>query len=141
MIDVKELRIGAHVSLRGERVTIFQTLHTGLVEVLRFNKESEVCTTDILDPIPLTAGLLREIGFEPVRKTLGRPDEEWYIEPDGYPIRVMKGYSDNPEREWSVHIDSWDYDTIGSADVAYLHQLEGIVYLCTGEELIKEDWL
>ncbi len=143
MIDVKELRIGSHIMHKSKRFRI-EFIYGELVGINVGNDEKTGKSvagipTDELDPIPLTAGLLQEIGFEPVRKTLGKPEEEWNKEIDGYPIRVMKGYSNNPQREWSVHIDSWDYDTIGSADVAYLHQLEGIIYLCTNCELIKED--
>lgn len=132
MIDIKELRVGAHVEYGGKRCLV--TWIFGKAVDLRIGSDNKTISGASIDPIPITTELLRELGFTPD----GTPFEEWHTELDGYPIRVMQGYSNRAEQEWSVHIDSWDYDTIGSADVAYLHQLEGIIYLCTNEELIKE---
>ncbi len=128
MIDVKELRIGAHVSLRGERVTIFQTIYTGLVEVIRPNKEFEVCTTtDELDPIPLTAELLQEIGFERLAQlgsmsTWARDDIYISIVGERVAARIVN-----------------DKNDLSISSIRYLHELEAFVYLTTKQELIKED--
>ena len=153
MIDVKELRVGAHyyndawTGMPIARVSSINSfdkddIRVGLFYDMPYDEDSdpyECVSLSYLEPVPLTAALLDELGFEPIRKHLGAADEEWGMELDGYPIRVMRGYSNHLNRDWSVHIDNYDFDTLGAADVAYLHQLENIVYLCTGKELIKEE--
>lgn len=142
MIDIKDLHTGAHVEYKGKRFRVI--IYGAIICIVHGRDENGEPSVEEqvpyhINPIPISAALLDELGFEPIRKALGRPYEEWYKDICGYPIRVMKGYRNRPGREWRVHIGSWDYDTIGSADVEYLHQLEGIIYLCTGEELIKEE--
>ena len=65
MIDPKELRIGAHISINGERVSVEQIAsdYIGLK-----HKEGDYSgyppDRDRIEPIPITAELLHQIGFE-----------------------------------------------------------------------------
>lgn len=124
MIDVKELHIGSHASLKGERITIFQTIYTGLVEVLRPNKEFEVCTTsNELDPIPITPELLEELGFEKINEY--GACSEW----KRGDIQILI---------YGERVELFIFACIHVLSIRYLHELESIVYLTTKQKLIKD---
>ena len=131
MIDPKELRVGAHISINGERVRIEQIAsdYIGLK-----HKEGDYSgyppDRDRIEPIPITAELLEELGFE--KRKSGSFAKEYA--PDSWmfiTLHATKGlckvgiYPADPIREVSGFLN------------CYLHELESFLYLITKTELIK----
>lgn len=124
MIDVRELRINSHVLHNGKRFKVRRISDMGLVDIDGFIKEEEK-----IDPIPITPDLLKELGFEETKCiVLDRLHYEKHF--DDCHIDVFKHYDD-----WVVHIDNSDFDTIGSANVNYLHEMESIIYIITKHDI------
>lgn len=132
-IDIRELRIGNHVQLDGERVAIDEISISGQVGcITQDNDWLGVDANDRLDPIPITEDLLKELGFE-------KDDDNILNVPvfskdiDGFFIEVKEfnGYD-----EWRVHIDDCDRDSVGVLDLYYLHELENLVFMTTKKELL-----
>lgn len=136
MIDVKELRIGSHVSVGGVRKRIDHIGINGeLGEIYIFNPEwtkerqskerSEhtwFCTQ--IEPIPLTAELLEEIGFE----LTGDWGEYKVYTKKNITVRIVG------ERIYAKVAPN-----LGALiDIKYLHELESFVYMTLGKELIEE---
>jgi len=118
MIDIKQLRVGAHINYKGGRVKI-STI--GFAQ-FTYDNQREVGLIADIDPIPITAELLQELGFESYHYC-------WVKKPNGNPIKV----EDNEDGTWGVSV-------IGAnITVRYLHELEAFVYLTTKQELIKEN--
>ncbi len=131
MIDVKELRIGAHVMHEGKRFRV-EVIYGELVGINVGNDEKNGKSvagipTDELDPIPLTAELLQELGFE---KMVQRVRVSAWMR-DNMDINIIG------ERIAAKIRDAGNSLSIFS--VRYLHELEAFVYLTTKQELIKED--
>lgn len=162
MVDVKTLHIGSHVRLKEpyvipyvipyadgckaitkiirvstltERKIVFYPLTRNCEKKLRYVLAEEV------DPIPITEELLKEMGFAKVfGSEIVMPTYFKLMLCGKYPIEVTYwGDETNSKgKEWVVHVDNPDCSSIGGVEVQYLHELESFVYLCTGEELIKE---
>lgn len=139
MIDVRELRIGAHISVNGERKRIDHIGCNGEVgEVYIFDpkwskekqlEERSKHTWNCLqiEPIPITAELLTELGFEKIDNTLMW---EWSkarsvifscIGNGNWNIRRLV-----PDEKWQA------------LTVRYLHEAEAFVWLTLHKELIEE---
>lgn len=124
MIDIKTLRIGSHVLVNGKRERV-----RGLDEdnglIIRF--PAEYVNANEVEPIPITAELLVELGF---RKE------------DGFMRLWSKDNNGNFSYiEFSTVRDKWRLyksGTDGSNTVVrYLHEAEAFLAL-HGVELIKE---
>lgn len=145
MIDPKELRIGSHVMVNGVRARVI------LIDEPKDKHEMPSCTllrfktlidrewrdcgcpadSDKVKPIPITAELLTELGFE--KRESGSFAKEYA--PDSWmfiTLHATKGlckvgiYPADPIREVSGFLN------------CYLHELESFLYLITKTELIKE---
>ncbi len=131
MIDVKELRIGSHIMHKGKRFRI-EIIYGELVGINVGNDEKTGKSvagipTDEFDPIPLTAELLQEIGFERLLQSgsmssWARDDIYISIVGECVSARIVNDKND-------LYISS----------IRYLHELEVFVYLTTKQGLIKED--
>jgi len=129
MIDIKDLHVGAHVEIAGHRYRLvaIDSLNNEVGIELYIMDESgrkypKGYKVNDIDPIPITAGLLQELGFESYHYC-------WVKKPNGNPIKV----EDNEDGTWGVSV-------IGTnITVRYLYELEAFVYLATKTELIKED--
>lgn len=144
MINVKELRVGNHVLVDGERKWVKSASYPWI-----FLDDDVPCHEDHLQPIPLTAELLTEIGF--VKRTRYDNDKDYYIDAESaiqmertrlvIPQIEIQNYSEigNPEL-WEIKIISTDNDFAveHKITVRYLHELEGFVYMTLHKELIKE---
>jgi len=129
MIDIKELRAGAHVEIAGHRCRLaaIDSLNNEVgIELYVMDeagwKYPKGYKVNDIEPIPITAELLQELGFESYHYC-------WVKKPNGNPIKV----EDNEDGSWGVSV-------IGAnITVRYLHELEAFVYMTTKTELIKED--
>ncbi len=140
MIDVKELRIGSHILAGGVRARVID-IHKKCLSSKDYpyqifvegvspdDGEKKVVggLSDNLEPIPLTAELLQEIGFERLAQlgsmsTWARDDIYISIVGERVAARIVN-----------------DKNDLSIPSIRYLHELEAFVYLTTKQELIKED--
>lgn len=77
-----------------------------------------------LNPIPITEELLRKNGFADDTGTLCF---KYYCLNMEHHTVAVRGISNTPGRDWSVRIANNDTQTVASADVQYLHQLQNIL--------------
>lgn len=137
MIDIKELRINDVIFNKEDNVnccvhTIDRTM--GIDSIYAIDSENVYnYPKDYYDPIPITEELLEHLGFQKEEDSISHDFEfkKWI---DGYPITVSN-LSNTIDRDYSVHIDNRDYDTILEADIQYLHQLQNAIYFATKHEL------
>lgn len=121
-IDIKELRVGAHVSIGGERREVFG-LGCGRVSYLPHPLSSiaESVLAEEVEPIPITEELLTELGFHEVKDTYF---SDWH---NGW-LKITNNTGQAKPY--------WVYN--GFIKLYYLHQLEALYYATTKTELIKE---
>lgn len=143
MIDIKQLRVGTHINIGGKRhcvsnidalngqigIGAYKTGSDGVKHAIAYKIEDA-------EPIPITAELLKEIGFKLFSdfdfRTGGTLDTgDYYI--------IV---TDDEYHYWQCQIT----ERFGLKDNIViccgfntLHQLENIVYNATETELIKED--
>lgn len=133
MIDPKELYIGSHVLYNGKRMVVccisgaVYGADISLIEPKEIVVHKDVWACNI-EPIPITAELLEELGFE-LREDYWRkifnPNQWIYIR------------KDDDEDYYNARIHS-DINVNTSFRCKYLHELEAFLYLTTKTELIKE---
>lgn len=140
MIDVKELRIGSHILAGGVRARVID-IHKKCLGTENFpyqvfvegfspdDGEKKVVggLSDNLEPIPLTAELLQELGFERLAQlgsmsAWARDDIYISIAGERVAARIVNNKND-----------------LSIPSIRYLHELEAFAYLTTKQELIKED--
>lgn len=79
---------------------------------------------DVYQPIPITPDILFANGF------ISKPFFA-YVSADG---RItLDPSTPNYPRQWNVHIDNEDYQSIASCDLDYLHQLQHLLRICNIE--------
>jgi hypothetical protein len=134
MIKPTELRIGNSVSFKDIKgVTIYGTIISlGTKNAnIDFAGGMPYCIAPYgrIDPIPLTPELLEACGFELLYKggAFMPAVMNKHFKEAGMLIEV---YADKEGKGW--HFGNWFPDKIG---VEYLHTMQNIIYLLTGEEL------
>lgn len=146
-VDVKSLRIGSHILVNGKRERV-RGLDDDNGLIVRF--PAEYVNANEVEPIPITAELLKELGFEERRMEYryGKPDV-WYI--DSESAQIEKG---NNLVVPTIHVyslgnvgyaDWWEIKVVtgdkpmryGNCTVRYLHESELFLAL-HNIELIKE---
>ena len=91
---------------------------------------------DYLEPIPVTVELLEKLGF--------KEKEYRYSLNLKYDLDLGDGFiqisdlSNSVGKNWYVHIDNSDHETIGGMDFQYLHELQHIIWDCLHIELNTE---
>lgn len=129
-IDIKELRIGNHVLLDGERVEIDEISISGQIGCITQDSDwLGVDANDRLDPIPITEDLLTELGFEKNEDEL----QYNYIKRNEYKLNFFITLIDDN----FIRIGVW-HKTVWHGDFRcqYLHELENFVFMTTKKELI-----
>lgn len=146
MIAVNDLRIGNWV--HDSECTRYPMYVMGIGEdyvCLNFDgNEGDVweCKPDELQGIPVTIELLKKIGFKE-DTTTGEPWKFWwYLDKNGrYKLDV---YPDelycNSDRKFGLHVDNGVFDSIGSGEFTYLHELQNLVSAIAKEELEVKPW-
>ena len=146
MIRMEDLMVGnfAFGVLNGERkcfsVTDIMTHEPSPTRMI-FSEDEEISPLGILvsegaiEGIPVTVEMLKRIGFE----------EYFDIEPEGkfyrywdkdYKYRLdVRNFWTNSKREWYVHIDNDVYNTIGSGEFTYVHELQNLTRCISGHSL------
>jgi len=127
MIDIKQLRVGAHVEYNNGIYRIEGTY--GDEVIFADGCDAQFVPSGCVNPIRLTAGLLEELGFD----ATGR-DNEYEKRIGESLLRISVIHSDT----WGAALRASQY-YYGTMVCRYLHELESFVYLTTKTELIKED--
>jgi len=134
MIDIKELRVGAHVEYGGKRCLV--TWIFGKAVDLRIGSDNKTISSASINPISITAELLQELGFENISCDCSEAPDGTLWRKDFYDKRYM----------YLKILDDYNVVRVKSRQCAfdilhfkYLHELEAFVYLTTKQELIKED--
>lgn len=142
MIDPKELHIGSHVMVNGVRAEVIridepvgdeypQCTMLRLKAIIDMTRRTCACpaNSDKIEPIPITAELLTELGFEKsednIRRKIFTPNQWIYI------------CRDNDKDYYNARIHS-DINMNTSFRCKYLHELEAFLYLTSKTELIKD---
>ena len=77
-----------------------------------------------VNPIPITEELLVRNGLK--RENVICSEKYFFKNIPNYTI-VVKSHSNTIGRDWSVHIDNDDADSVADVDIQYLHQLQNLL--------------
>ncbi len=144
MIDAKTLHIGSHVMVDGvrARVTDIESTYnwsddTRLLFYAIIDGEKRTCggfsQCDKIEPIPITEGLLTELGFE---KKMQFGNWVWYKQFDNYLLRSV--YKSSNQWDFSILVAHSTCRLSMFRKLQYLHELEAMSYLTTKTELIED---
>ena len=130
-VDVKQLRIGSHISINGERVEVESLQGGDMVGCITPDNDWFATESWRFESIPITSTLLKELGFE------------WREDSSCWRKKVGKDYwifaNGKEEVGWQFLLFP-PYEKIRKRATLYadnLHEIEGqLVYY--GVELIKE---
>lgn len=122
MIDVKDLMCGNwfYNNVLGRSLQI--------VNIPQWLRE------EAYDSIPVTVAMLKRIGFEEQKGICPKTFYRYWDKEYRYKLEVDEGYT-NSGRKWSVHIDNDVCNTIGSGEFDYIHELQNLVRVITGQDL------
>ena len=132
-MEVRELRIGNYLQLKGENFRVSEIQNNlQCVELKRKNLENprlndyEECDLDCNDLLPITVSeeWFLNLGFKRITT-----NEYWFVIP-------LKDRSLNVSTVGNVEIKSWDMLIISLGCVCeYVHQLQNLYFALTGNEL------
>lgn len=123
MIEVNDLMVGNLVN------------DTVLGKVIVLNNLPYGIDLSHREGITVTVEMLKRIGFEeyddlPLERKFYRYwDKEYRYKLDVHPDFC------NSDRKFSIHIDNGDCNTIGSGEFTYVHELQNLVRVITGQNL------
>lgn len=129
MIDIRELRINNTVWFNDKRVKITAIDNTDDVPFVKTSfRDDKWLHAKLIDPIPITEELLKELGFKKNNTDLDLDYEKFPKDRLGI---FIKGIKEN-----LIRVEIWD-NVIKKGDMLcqYLHELETFVYLTTKKEL------
>ena len=152
-LDIRDLRIGDYVttnerSTRTKKGEYYRI--TAIDSIINLNKEligsatiesindkdfySVVVRIECLEPIPITEELMLKIGFLMGRFPLFANGGHWYKFNMEYSLygetgsMVVKPISNTIGKDFRVHVDNSDCDSVGSMDIEFLHELQHIAW-------------
>lgn len=131
-VDVKSLRIGSHISINGERVEVESLQGGDMVGYITPDNDWFATESWRFEPIPITPGLLKELGF--VRKP--NADKKRYFD-----FLWEREDVESDDTCWE-HCEKDNFfllhsGAFGQLNVKYLHEAESFLAL-HNIELIKE---
>lgn len=150
MIDIKELRVGSHVSFRGKMECI--TTIDALNEKIGINayKEDERgvkyafgFSLEQVEPIPITEELLEELGFVKVERLVYQRPDKKYIDAESASMKRGMYECCAPKVTLTYWSEIWCVTATNGQGlssktfVRHLHELENFVYLVMKEDIEK----
>ena len=123
MVDVKDLMCGnwLYNNMLGRSLQI--------VNIPQWLRE------EAYDPVPVTVDMLKRIGFEKYEDLpLERNCYKYWDKEYRYKLDVYPDFC-NSDRIFSIHIDNEYCETIGSGEFTYVHELQNLVRVITGQKL------
>lgn len=86
----------------------------------------------LIAPLPLSPTLLEGMGFQVVERR-GKVGYGGYItweaHDNGFFFSMTQGLANSLGRDWTLHIDNADRQTLASCDIAYMHQMQQLAAL------------
>lgn len=129
MIEVKDLMLGNWVN------------DTVLGKVIVLNNLPYGIYLSHREGIPVTEDMLKRIGFEERKDFCPMTFYRYWDKEYRYKLDVYPDFS-NSDRKFSIHIDNEYCETIGSGEFTYVHELQNLVRVITGQNLpITEEML
>lgn len=130
MIDIKTLHIGSHVSVDGRRCEVCSIDDEGVVRLGDSERNYSYHQLHEVEPIPISAALLEELGFE---RDMRRGVTAYQMKRGEMWIGVAAMH----DGLWRIEAmdDTYNY---GNCTVRYLHEAEAFLAL-HGVELINEN--
>ena len=136
MIDIKELCIGNYVFL--DDITEYPMFVIGLDSYGGVTLDFEGNEGDCIDttnkdicPIKLDEELFNNLQFSENQSSGYTVFEKTFPRCQV----TLSEISNSKDRDYYCHIDNLDFETIGSSDIQYLHQLQNIIKHVSGDEL------
>lgn len=132
MIDVKDLMVGNFVKTPIGVVEVYNIINDAIIADTR-----DICYAKGLDGIEVTKELLEKIGFKE-DTTAGEPWAFWrYWDRNGkYKLDVyLYKLFCNSSRKFVLHVDNDVCNTMGSGEFTYVHELQNLVRVITGQNL------
>ena len=130
-MDIQELAIGCWVLCKGNPVLV-KEVETDWITVKTHNG-LDCVAPNRLKPIPLSGDLLERCGFKVTEKytkqTGGVAYMTWSSQLGAFGLDITVGLSNTVGRDWSIHIDNADHQTVASCDIAYVHQAQQLARL------------
>ena len=133
MVDVKDLMVGNFVKDKNGEIMLVGKIHRESVA----DKWGGIAFDDEIEGIPVTIDILKAIGFEE-DMTAGEPWKFWrYWNKDGkYKLDVYpEELYCNSNRKFGLHVDNASFDSIGSGEFTYVHELQNLTRCITGHSL------
>ena len=124
-MDIKELSVGDWIILyngKGECIDYTKVDVNILYTLAQENQNVLSCK-----PIPLTAEILEKNWFEMADDTYTRPTVFYFSKDRRVQVCNLTNSGDG---YWCVHVDNEDFETIGSCDVQYVHEMQNLLRLC-----------
>lgn len=129
-MEIKELSIGIWVRCKGATSRVREIESDWIT--LETARGLDCVTSTLIDPIELTTDLLKKLSFK-VEHVRGASSYEgyttWVAYDSGFCFAITHGLSNTPGRDWTMHIDNADRQTIANCDMAYLHQAQQLARL------------
>ena len=124
MMKATELMVGNIVEIDGKPQRI-RSVTRRKVAYCRLNSPNQsYARIHDIAPIPITEELLVRIGLK--RENVICSEKYFFKNIPNYTI-VVKSHSNTIGRDWSVHIDNDDADSVADVDIQYLHQLQNLL--------------
>lgn len=133
-MDIEELSVGNFVYLKNGK--LLQGLQvTGIGDSFVNLKTSDeypnvLYPLNDIEPIPLTKEILKKNEFIDYSFPFA------YFCSKDRRIEV-KAITNSGDGYWCVHVDNEDFETIGSCDVQYVHEMQHLLRLCRYEKEIE----
>lgn len=139
MIDVKDLMCGNWIYLSDpedrENTRDIHYIDEVCRDYIRVEDFGDFFDDIYLEPIPVTADMLKRIGFEEYEDLPLEGNFFRYWDKD-YKYKLdVRDFWTNSQRKWYVHIDNDVCNTIGSGEFDYVHELQNLVRVITGRDL------
>lgn len=120
-----ELMIGNIVEIGGKPRQLRQIARRKVGYCPQGNPNRKYTHISEVRPIPITEELLAKNGFE--REYDCICEYTYYIrEIDGYFVEIKIGCSNMGDEYVNCHIDNCDRNSVASADIQYVHQLQNL---------------
>ena len=139
MIDVKDLMCGNWIYLSDpedrENTRDIHYIDEVCRDYIRVEDFGDFFDDIYLEPIPVTADMLKRIGFEEYEDLPLEGNFFRYWDKD-YKYKLdVRDFWTNSQRKWYVHIDNDVCNTIGSGEFDYVHELQNLVRCISGHGL------
>ena len=125
MVNVKDLMVGNFIKSPQGVIEVHNVLTD---KIITKNDKRGVYifhATDI-EPIPVTAGMLKRIGFEEHKGICPKTFYRYWDKEYRYKLDVDPDFC-NSDRKFSIHIDNGDCETIGCGEFTDVHELQNFV--------------